>query len=79
VLSAGIFLIVNGIVLYIADGLVRRQGKREIVQLSYLQVAMVAQTARFSFLFATPIIFGAAVLEVPKALKAHGTHLPRSS
>ena len=29
------------------------------------------ESARFSFLLATPVIFGAGVLEVPKLLKAH--------
>lgn len=33
------------------------------------------ESARFSFLLATPIILGAGVLEVPKMLKSHATHM----
>ncbi len=33
------------------------------------------ESARFSFLLATPIIAGAGVLEVPKMLKAHAPHM----
>jgi undecaprenyl-diphosphatase len=99
-LSAAIFLVVNGIVLLIADRLRRKAGSGQIENLSYLQsfgiglvqslalipgfsrsgVTMAAglasglsyeQSARFSFLLATPIILGAGVLEVPKVIKSH--------
>lgn len=33
------------------------------------------ESARFSFLLATPVILGAGVLEVPKVLKAHDPHM----
>ncbi len=33
-----------------------------------------AQAARFSFLLGAPVITGAAVLEIPKLLHAHGAH-----
>lgn len=33
------------------------------------------ESARFSFLLATPVILGAGVLEVPKMLKSHATHM----
>lgn len=103
-LSAAIFLVVNGIVLLLADRLSKRSGNREVAKMSYLQsffvgcvqvlalipgfsrsgVTMTAglglglsyeESARFSFLLATPVILGAGVLEVPKMLKAHATHM----
>lgn len=103
-LSAGIFLVVNGLVLLLADRWSRNAGNREIRQLSYFQsflvgcaqvlalipgfsrsgVTMTAgmglglsyeESARFSFLLATPVIAGAGILEVPKILKAHAPHM----
>jgi undecaprenyl-diphosphatase len=99
-LSAAIFLVVNGVVLLVADRLRRRAGRGQIENLSYLQsfgigliqalalipgfsrsgVTMTAslasglsyeESARFSFLLATPIILGAGILEVPKVMKSH--------
>lgn len=103
-LSASIFLIVNGIILLLADRLSKRMGHQTISKMSYLQsfligcvqvfalipgisrsgITMTAglrlgltyeESARFSFLLATPIIFGAGILEVPKMMKAHATHM----
>lgn len=103
-MSAAIFLIVNGIILLIADRLRRNTGNRQVSELSYRQsfligcaqvlalipgfsrsgVTMTAglglgmtyeESARFSFLLATPVILGAGVLEVPKILKDHTTHM----
>lgn len=103
-LSAAIFLIVNGIILLIADRLSKRQGHRKISEMTYLQgflvgcvqvfalipgfsrsgITMTAgmklgltyeESARFSFLLATPVILGAGILEVPKVIKAHDTHI----
>lgn len=103
-ISAAIFLIVNGIVLLVADRLSENSGNRKISDMSYLQsiligcaqvfalipgfsqsgVTMTAglglklsyeESARFSFLLATPVILGAGVLELPKMLKAHSTHM----
>lgn len=102
-LSAAIFLILNGLVLFWADGARRRSG-RGIGHLENLKygrsfiigvvqafalipgfsrsgITMSAglasglsyeESARFSFLLATPVILGAGVLEVPKMLH-HGT------
>ncbi|MDP9728591.1 undecaprenyl-diphosphate phosphatase [Alicyclobacillus tolerans] len=101
-LSASIFLIVNGFVLFLADRLRRRRASKEIQQISYVQsffigivqafalipgfsrsgITMTAglgtglsyeESARFSFLLATPIIAGAGVLEVPKMLKSNSS------
>lgn len=102
-LSAAIFLIVNGFVLFWADRMrQRRRLTMPLGQISVLRsfwigviqclalipgfsrsgVTMVAglqsrlsyeEAARFSFLLATPVILGAAVLEVPKAVHAHNT------
>lgn len=103
-LSASIFLIINGIILLIADRLKKNSGNRKITDMSFMQsfligvaqvlalipgfsrsgVTMTAglglgltyeESARFSFLLATPIILGAGVLEVPKVLKDHATHM----
>lgn len=103
--SAGIFLIVNGFVLFMADRLQKRAASnRTSDTISYGQSFVIGvaqilalipgfsrsgvtitaglglglsyeQAARFSFLLATPIICGAAVLEVPKVLKSGNTHM----
>jgi undecaprenyl-diphosphatase len=95
---AAAFLIVNGLVLFIAErlkrgggGELRRLGWRGALLIGLCQCAaffpgisrsgatMVAgllvglhhkEAARFSFLIATPVIAGAALLEVPKLLHA---------
>lgn len=102
-LSAAIFLIVNGIVLFAADRMRRRRrATRAIHEMSYGRsfligvvqafalipgfsrsgITMTASlgsglsyddSARFSFLLATPVILGAGVLEVPKLLH-HANH-----
>ncbi|WP_245784053.1 undecaprenyl-diphosphate phosphatase [Alicyclobacillus macrosporangiidus] len=103
-LSAAIFLMVNGVILLIADRLKRGPGHLRIAKMSYVQsfligcaqvlalipgisrsgITMTAglgtglsyeESARFSFLLATPIILGAGILEVPKVLKTHETHI----
>ncbi|WP_026963148.1 undecaprenyl-diphosphate phosphatase [Alicyclobacillus herbarius] len=103
-LSAAIFLILNGIVLLLADRLKKNTGNLRISDMGYLQgfligcaqvfalipgfsrsgVTMTAglglgltyeESARFSFLLATPVILGAGILEVPKVLKTHATHI----
>lgn len=103
-LSAAIFLIVNGLILLLADRLSRRAGSREISKMGYFHsfligcaqvlalipgfsrsgVTMTAgmglgltyeESARFSFLLATPVILGAGILEVPKIIKAHAAHM----
>ncbi|MFB5192994.1 undecaprenyl-diphosphate phosphatase [Alicyclobacillus fastidiosus] len=101
-LSASIFLIVNGFILFAADRMRRRRSTaRDLSELSYGRsfiigvvqtfalipgfsrsgITMTAglasgmsyeESARFSFLLATPVILGAAVLEVPKLLH-HGS------
>ncbi len=109
---AAAFLVVNGLVLFVAERLKRPaaplgagggQGALPLDQLSWLQAVFVGvcqcfalipgisrsgmtmaggfisglnheNAARFSFLTATPIILGAAVLEVPKLHKT-GEHL----
>lgn len=100
-LSAAIFLIINGFVLFWADSMrQRRRAYHEIHNLSYSRsfiigvvqalalipgfsrsgITMTAglandmsydESARFSFLLATPVILGAGVLEVPKMLHQH--------
>jgi undecaprenyl-diphosphatase len=97
-LSAAIFLIINGFVLFAADNLRRR--KRATVKLEQMSygrsfvigivqafalipgfsrsgITMTAglstgmsyeDSARFSFLLATPVILGAGLLEVPKLM-----------
>jgi undecaprenyl-diphosphatase len=96
---AAAFLIVNGIVLLVAERLRRRAGVGSLDQLTWRQALFIgtlqcgalipglsrsgltmgaglaaglthAESARFSFLLATPIIAGAGVLELPKLL--HG-------
>jgi undecaprenyl-diphosphatase len=103
-LSAGIFLVVNGLVLFLADALRRRARDKQPDEIGYGQslvigvvqvlalipgfsrsgVTMTAglvvgltyeEAARFSFLLATPVILGAAVLEVPKMLKHGSSHM----
>lgn len=103
-LAAAIFLIVNGVVLYVAERLRRRSdgrmglddlGWRGALLIGVLQSAALLpgisrsgmtmvgglfvglrhrDAAHFSFLIATPIIVGAAVLEVPKLLH-EGAHI----
>jgi undecaprenyl-diphosphatase len=99
-LSAGVFLMLNGLVLLFADRLRRRGNQKQLGTVTYgksfwIGVAQVfalipgfsrsgitmaaglgvglsyEAAARFSFLLATPIILGAGVLEVPKALHQH--------
>jgi undecaprenyl-diphosphatase len=96
---AAVFLIVNGLVLLVAEALRRRAGRGDISELSWKQALFIgtcqsgalipgfsrsgltmgaglaaglshAESARFSFLLATPIIAGAGVLELPKLLHA---------
>jgi undecaprenyl-diphosphatase len=97
---AAIFLVVNGLVLLIAELLRRRAGEGSLDRLTWSQALFIgtcqsgalipglsrsgltmaaglaaglthAESARFSFLLATPIIAGAGVLELPKLLH-HG-------
>lgn len=99
-LSAGIFLVINGLILLYADKLRRRNQNMPLTSVTYGQSFLigVAQVlalipgfsrsgitmtaglgtglgyeaaARFSFLLATPVILGAAVLEVPKVAHQH--------
>lgn len=106
-LSAGIFLVVNGLVLFLADRMRKNAARTQfkpIEQVSYPQsfliglvqalalipgfsrsgVTMTAslgvglsyeESARFSFLLATPIILGAGILEVPKVIKSHSSQM----
>jgi undecaprenyl-diphosphatase len=99
---AAAFLIVNGLVLFIAERLKRRvagQGSPELARLTWQGALLIGlcqcaafipgisrsgatmvaglllglhhkEAARFSFLIATPVIAGAALLETPKLL--HG-------
>src|SRR5215470_4715388 len=96
---AAAFLVVNGIVLLVAERLRRRAGSGSLDQLTWRQALFIgacqcgalipglsrsgltmgaglatglthAESARFSFLLATPIIAGAGVLELPKLI--HG-------
>jgi undecaprenyl-diphosphatase len=96
---AAAFLVVNGVMLFVAERL-QRAGGRRLDQLSFLQAATIGlwqclalipgmsrsgatmaggyicglnheDSARFSFLTATPIILGAVALEAPKLLKHH--------
>lgn len=98
VISAAVFLIVNGALLYWGEKM-RGRGTKEIEDLSYGQAIIIGlfqslalvpgfsrsgasitagfwmglrheASARYSMLLATPIIFGAAVLEVPKLAHA---------
>lgn len=100
---AASFLIVNGVVLFIAERLRRRGGDQQLDDMSWggaLLIGLLQSTAlipgisrsgatmvggllvglrhqaaaHFSFLIATPIILGAAVLEVPKLLR-EGAHI----
>lgn len=101
-LSAGLFLIVNGFVLFAADRMRKTARSKQVNHMSYLQAVFIGiiqafalipgfsrsgitmtaglkvglsyeESARFSFLLATPIILGAGILEVPKVLKHHST------
>jgi undecaprenyl-diphosphatase len=96
---AAAFLIVNGIVLLVAERLRRRAGDGRLDMINWRQALFIgacqcgalipglsrsgltmgaglavglnhAESARFSFLLATPIIAGAGVLELPKLI--HG-------
>src|SRR6266853_1239235 len=75
---AAIFLVVNGGVLFVGERLRRRGGDRQLDDMSWgggLLIGLRHQAAaHFSFLIATPIILGAAVLEVPKILR-EGAHI----
>jgi len=100
---AASFLIVNGVVLFIAERLRRRGSDQQLDDMSWggaLLIGLLQSTAlipgisrsgatmvggllvglrhqaaaHFSFLIATPIILGAAVLEVPKLLR-EGAHI----
>ena len=100
---AATFLILNGVLLFVAERLRRRGGERRLEDLSWggaLLIGLLQSTAlipgisrsgatmvggllvglrhqaaaHFSFLIATPIILGAAVLEVPKLLR-EGAHI----
>jgi len=103
-LSAGIFLVVNGLVLLLADRLSKNARDKRLPNVSYPKsfliglvqalalipgfsrsgITMTAslaaglnyeESARFSFLLATPVILGAGILEVPKMLKEHSPTL----
>ncbi|HEY7900055.1 MAG TPA: undecaprenyl-diphosphate phosphatase [Caulobacteraceae bacterium] len=96
---AAAFLIVNGVMLFVAERLQRSSGRR-LDQLSWVQAIVIGlwqclalipgmsrsgatmaggylcglnheDSARFSFLTATPIIAGAVALEAPKLIKHH--------
>lgn len=98
VTSAAVFLIINGILLYLGEKM-RGKGTKELEELTYSQAVIVGlfqslalipgfsrsgasitagfgvglrheAAAKFSMLLATPIICGAAVLEVPKLARA---------
>jgi len=100
---AASFLIVNGVLLFVAERLRRRGGDRRLEDMSWSGAVLIGllqstalipgisrsgatiagglliglrhqAAAHFSFLIATPIILGAAVLEVPKLLR-EGTHI----
>jgi undecaprenyl-diphosphatase len=97
---AAAFLIVNGVILFVAERL-RKGATRGLDRLSWAQAVLIGccqclalipgisrsgatmaggflsgldhpDAARFSFLTATPVILGAAVLELPKLHKAGG-------
>ncbi len=96
---AASFLIVNGVMLFVAERLQRAMA-RQLAELSWLQAVIIGfwqclalipgmsrsgatmaggyicglnheDSARFSFLTATPIILGAVALEAPKLIKHH--------
>lgn len=100
---AASFLIVNGVLLFVAERLRRRGGDRRLEDMSWSGAVLIGllqstalipgisrsgatiagglliglrhqAAAHFSFLIATPIILGAAVLEVPKLLR-EGAHI----
>lgn len=106
-LVASIFLIVNGVILFVGESTASK-GKKDIEDLSYSQAAIIGlfqslalipgfsrsgasmtagfgmglkheESARFSMLLATPIIGGAAILEVPKLFKAANRPLLHTS
>lgn len=104
-LSASIFLIINGFVLFWADKARRRRaGLHDLSQLKYGRSFLIGvvqafalmpgfsrsgitmsaslasglsyeESARFSFLLATPVILGAGVLEVPKMLHSGSSQM----
>jgi len=96
---AAAFLVVNGIMLFVAERL-QRAGGKPLSELSFVQALIIGfwqclalipgmsrsgatmsggyllglsheDSARFSFLTATPIILGAVALEAPKLIKHH--------
>jgi undecaprenyl-diphosphatase len=96
---AAAFLVVNGVMLFVAERL-QRSGGKPLSELSFFQAAIIGfwqclalipgmsrsgatmsggyllglsheDSARFSFLTATPIILGAVALEAPKLVKHH--------
>jgi undecaprenyl-diphosphatase len=96
---AAAFLMVNGVMLLVAEKLRRQAGQRRIEELGWGQALFIGlcqcgalipgfsrsgltigaglgtgmsheDSARFSFLLATPIIAGAGILELPKLLHA---------
>jgi len=96
--TAAIFLIVNGFILFAGERLRRRGGEGLATDMSWRQALLIGlwqsaalipgisrsgatmvggllgglrhrEAARFSFLIATPIILGAAVLEVPRLIQ----------
>lgn len=98
-LLAALFLVVNGVMLFVAERL-QRSGGRRLDQLSWVQAVIIGfwqclalvpglsrsgatmaggyicglnheDSARLSFLTATPIILGAVALEAPKLIKHH--------
>jgi undecaprenyl-diphosphatase len=101
---AAAFLIVNGVMLFVAERLQQAKG-RKLAELSWVQATTIGfwqclalipgmsrsgatmaggyicglnheDSARFSFLTATPIILGAVVLEAPKLIKHHSAFGP---
>lgn len=103
VTSAAIFLILNGILLFVGER-ARERGHRRVTGMSLAEAFFIglmqslalvpgfsrsgasmvagfwvglshAEAARFSMLLATPIIAGAAILEVPKLLHAQSEGL----
>jgi undecaprenyl-diphosphatase len=96
---AAAFLVINGVMLFVAERL-QRSGRRRLSELSFFQAGIIGcwqclalipgmsrsgatmsggyllglnheDSARFSFLTATPIILGAVALEAPKLIKHH--------
>ncbi|HKW53985.1 MAG TPA: undecaprenyl-diphosphate phosphatase [Stellaceae bacterium] len=100
---AAAFLVVNGVVLFVAERLRRQGGERVLGEMDWRQALLIGlwqsaalipgisrsgstmvgglllgfnhrEAAHFSFLIATPIIIGAAVLEVPHLFKPEVAH-----